>query len=420
MRAHFFSAGFLKKRTMKLDYIAKVLSVVFCGATAPAFSQKGHPPKESTQHVVYTHFPQAEEFSESKVQTLVKEEGFEIHAAATGLGKPRMMVVDAKGSLYVTRRDQGDVLMLTDADKDGVFDGLKTVLTGFKGVHGIALHENYLYLCSNRELKRAVINTDGSLETAETLIDDLPDGGQHGNRTIYFGPDHKLYITIGSTCNDCNETNKESATVVQASADGKTRRIFARGLRNTIGIDWHPETGELWGADNGTDWRGDDFPKDELNKIVDGGDYGWPMVYEDQLVDSTREDPPGATKQEYAKTTKPSSLTFPAHSAPINLVFLDGATRLPSDYRDDALVTLHGSWNRSQPDGYKVVRVVFENGKPVRTEDFLSGFLSKDGKSRFGRPAGLAVGSDGTIFISDDANGVIYSVQYENKEAASK
>jgi glucose/arabinose dehydrogenase len=284
------------------------------------------------------------------------------------------------------------------------------VLTQFTGVHGIAIHNGWLYLCGTRELKRARIKADGTLETAVLLIKDLPDAGQHANRTIAFGPDGMLYITVGSTCNDCAETNPENATILLATPDGSKRRIYARGLRNTIGIDWHPQTKELWGADNGTDWRGNDMPPEELNKIVDSADYGWPFVYANQQVDLTREDPPGMTKEEFAMKTQPSVLTFPAHSAPINFIFLGKATGFPADYRDDALISLHGSWNKKNPDGFKVQRVRFENGKPVGTEDFLTGFLSKDGKSRFGRPAGLVVSSKGRVYVSDDANGILYCI----------
>jgi glucose/arabinose dehydrogenase len=401
--------------------IRLILIAIFIAASAYiTFAQKGHPAKEKTSHIVNTAFPQPEEFSESKIADLELPQNFKITVAASGLGKPRMMAVDSKGALYVTRRDQGDVLRLADLDNDGMFDDLKTVVSKFKGVHGIAIHDGYLYLCANRELKRAKIKDDGDLENPVTIIGDLPDGGQHGNRTIAFGPDGMLYITVGSTCNDCNETNKENATILQVSPDGKHRKIFARGLRNTIGIDWHPSTKELWGADNGTDWRGDDLPPDELNKIIEGADYGWPFVFADRQIDSTREDPVGTTKQAYAKTTQPSELTFPAHSAPINLLFLDRAKNLPWDYQDDALVTLHGSWNKEQPDGYKVVRVVFENGKPIAIEDFVKGFLNHDGTKRFGRPAGLAVSAKGTIYISDDANGIIYGVEYQQKEEARK
>lgn len=396
---------------MKRNRILLKLSIVlFCCLSAfNGFTQKGLPEETPTSFTVNTNFPQHEDFNESMLSRLTVPKGFKVSVVATGLGKPRMMAIGAGGSLYITRRDQGDVLLLNDTDGDDRFDEMKTVITKFAGVHGIAIHEGDLYLCSNRELKKAKIKTDGTLEEPTMLISDLPDGGQHGNRTIAFGQDGMLYISVGSTCNDCGETNAESATLLQAKPDGSSRRIFARGLRNTIGFDWHPQTKEIWGADNGTDWRGDEIPHEELNKISEGGNYGWPLVYDNQQVDQTREDPIGTTKEAFAKTTVSPALLFPAHSAPINLVFMSKASSFPAEYKNDALISLHGSWNRKNPEGYLIKRIHFENGKPTKHEDFLTGFLSKDGKSRFGRPAGLVIFDKG-VYISDDENGVIYSV----------
>lgn len=376
------------------------------------FAQKGLPPKVSTSANVNTNYPQHIDFKESMVSDLIVPAGFKVNVVATGLGKPRMMAINKNGSLYITRRDQGDVLMLTDTDGDGRFDDLKTVWANFKGVHGIAVRNQTIYLSSSKELKKAAINDDGMLKDTVTVFSDLPEGGQHDNRYLGFGPDELLYISVGSDCNDCSETNPEHATIVQVSADEKSRKIFARGLRNTIGFDWNPQTKEMWGCDNGTDWRGDSIPPEELNRIVAGGNYGWPQVYGKQQVDQTREDPLGTTKEAYAKTTVPAVLTFPAHSAPIDFKFLTKATPFPPDYKDDALVCWHGSWNRKKPEGYKVQRIKFENGKPTGAEDFFAGFLSKDGKTRFGRPAGLAISDKGMVYISDDESGVIYSVSY--------
>lgn len=377
-----------------------------------AYSQKGLPSKQPTAANVYTYYPQQVDFKESMVSNITVPAGFKVSVAATGLGKPRMMALNKNGSLYITRRDAGDVLMLTDTDGDGRFDDLKTVWAKFREVHGITIHNNMLYLCSNKELKRANIKDDGTLGDTVTLINNLPEGGQHDNRMIAFGPDGMLYISVGSDCNDCQETNPEHATILRARPDGSSRKVFARGLRNTIGFDWEPATKSLWGCDNGTDWRGDSIPPEELNKIVEHGNYGWPQVFGKQQPDETREDPVGTTKAAYAKTTVPAVLTFPAHSAPIDFKFMAKAASFPSDYKDDALVCWHGSWNKKNPDGFKVQRLKFENGNPVGAEDFFAGFLSKDGKTRFGRPAGLAISEKGVVYISDDANGVIYSVSY--------
>jgi glucose/arabinose dehydrogenase len=405
---------------MRTIFLAPVGLLVCLTVPLSLHAQTALPLKESTKVTVSTVMPVHEEFTPEKTELLTVSNGFTVDVVASGLGKPRMLAADDQGRLYITRRDQGDVLLLKDTDNDGKFDDLKTIVSKFKGVHGIAIYNGYLYLVSTRQLKRAKIKSDGDIEDLQTLISDLPDGGQHGNRTLAFSPDGMMFLTVGSTCNDCNETNKENATLLRANPDGTHREIFARGLRNTIGIDWHPQTKALWGADNGSDMKGENIPPEEINKIEKGKDYGWPLVFGKQQVDETREDPMGATKEEYAKTTEPSVLELPAHSAPINFVFLEEAKNLPAEYHDDAIVTLHGSWNKEKPDGYKVVRIVFENGKPVRYEDFLSGFLSKDGKSRFGRPAGIAINTKGTIFISDDSNGIIYGVQYKGTDAAKQ
>jgi glucose/arabinose dehydrogenase len=397
-----------------MQIFAYVFSLLcFVASHAMVYGQKGQPPKEETHVQVVTHFPQHEDFDDAFISRIIVPEGFTASIAATGLGKPRMMAFDNNGTLYITRRDQGDVLQLRDTDNDGRFDALRIVVAQFPGVHGIALHDGYIYLCANRELKRAKLSRD-SVSGMEMLIKDLPDGGQHGNRTLAFGPDGMLYITVGSDCNDCNETNPESATILRVSPDGHQRKIFARGLRNTIGIDWHPQTKELWGADNGTDWRGDEIPPEELNKIKEGRHYGWPLVYGNRTPDETREEPPGSTKKEFAKTTEPPAMTFPAHSAPINFVFLTKATGFPVAFRDDALISFHGSWNRQKPEGYKVVRILFENGEPVGQQDFFNGLLSADGQTRFGRPAGLAISPQGHVYISDDENGVIYCIKATN------
>lgn len=388
--------------------LASLISIL---AVSSGSAQKGIPAPDVTTASVNTNFPQHEDFKESMLSRLKVPAGFSVSIAATGLGKPRMLATGMNGSLYVTRRDVGDVLLLNDLNGDEKFEELKTIVSNFKGVHGITIHEGWLYLCATKKLARGKLNVDGTVGPLDTLIYDLPDGGQHDNRTIAFGPDGKLYITVGSDCNDCKETNPEHATMLQANADGSNRRVYARNLRNTLGFDWHPQTKELWGMDHGTDWRGDDIPPEELNKIIDGGDYGWPLVYGKQQVDETREDPIGTTKEAYAKTTQPAVLTFPAHSAPIDFKFLAKAANLPEAYRDDALVTMHGSWNKKNPDGFNIMRIRYENGKPVASETFLTGFLSANGRSRFGRPAGLAISDKSLIYFSDDANGVIYCIK---------
>ena len=372
-------------------------------------AQKGMPAKQVVNINHTTNYPQHVDFAASMVNDLKVAPGWKITAAATGLGKPRMLYMGSKGQLYVTRRDQGDVLMLTDKDADNKFDDMLAVVADFPGVHGITIHDGWMYLVSNRVMKRFQVKEDGTVGVMQELYNDLPDGGQHGNRTMEFGPDGKLYLSVGSTCNDCGETNKENATMLQIDPTTWKRTIYARGLRNTIGFDWHPATKELWGIDNGGDAKGDNWPPEEVNMIPKDGDLGWPLVYGKQVVDETREDPPGTTKAAYAKTTVASVLEAPAHSAPIAFRFF-GSANVSADYKNDGLVCWHGSWNRKDPSGYKVSRIKFVNGKAAGMEDFVTGFLSPDKRTRMGRPAGLIVSGEGKVYISDDANGVIYCV----------
>jgi glucose/arabinose dehydrogenase len=227
-----------------------------------------------------------------------------------------------------------------------------------------------------------------------------------------FGPDGRFYVTVGSTCNDCAERDERNATMMRGEADGRNLSIFARGLRNTIGFDWHPVTGELWGMDHGSDWRGDEQPPEELNRLVAGAHYGWPFCWGDRQVDRmTAHEPPGTTKAAFCPGTVGPALTLAAHSAPLGMLFYRGS-QFPAAYQGDAFVALHGSWNRNPVSGYKVVRIRFANGQPQGVEDFLTGFLAPSGDAQIGRPCGLAQEADGSLLVGDDTNGVIYRVQY--------
>lgn len=356
--------------------------------------------------------PERREVNEALIKQLKLPAGFEINVFAQDLGNPRMMAFNNDGTLYVTRREQGDVMMLRDRNGDGRTDEARVVASNLKLVNGITIRENRLYLATPTTVYVADLQPNGTVANLRPLVENLPDGGQHPNRTIAFGPDGMLYITVGSTCNGCDDSNEESATIVQVRPDGSQRTIYAEGLRNTIGFGWQPQTKELWGMDHGTDWRGDDKPPEELNRIQRGANYGWPFCYGDRRPDVyLSADPQGMTKEEYCARTIAPVLTYQAHSAPIGMVFYT-ATQFPQQYRNDAFVAMRGSWNRQPPSGYKIVRVRFQNGKPVGFEDFITGFLIEKGAAHFGRVAGLTVAPDGSLLISEDTNGVIYRVSY--------
>jgi glucose/arabinose dehydrogenase len=240
---------------------------------------------------------------------------------------------------------------------------------------------------------------------ATPIVSNLPDGG-HSTRTIVFGADGKLYVSIGSSCNVCKEKDPRRAAVVRYNADGTGEDIFATGLRNSVGLAWHPTTKELWGTDNGRDMLGDDVPPDEINIIRQGQNYGWPNCYADRVPDAEFGSP------EFCRKTEPPVAKLQAHSAPLGLAFYTG-TQFPKEYHGDLFVAFHGSWNRSKKTGYKVVRLRIGNGRVNDVRDFITGWLSPDGREEvLGRPVDLVVGKDGGLYLSDDAAGVIYRIGY--------
>lgn len=360
----------------------------------------------------HSRVPERRDFSPELMGQLRLPPGFRINAFATGLQNPRMMAVGPDGTVYVTQPGENSVTALRDTNNDGCADQQRTVVSDMNFVHGVAVRDNRLYLAPPTRVFMADIGVDGAVGTPRILVDNLPDGGQHPNRTLAFGPDGLLYLSVGSSCNACPETNPEHATLLQINPATGQRRIYATGLRNTAGFGWSPVTGELWGLDMGSDWRGDDLPPEELNRIIDGGDYGWPWCYGTRQVDQViAQDPDGFTREQYCERTQPAVLTYTAHASPIAAVFYTG-TMFPAEYRNDLYTAMRGSWNRARPVGYKVVRIRFQDGQPAAFEDFVTGFLIEGGNAYFARISGVAQAADGALLVSDDVNGVIYRISY--------
>lgn len=349
--------------------------------------------------------------TDERIAQLKLPSGFKVAKFAESLGKPRMIAITPQGDIYVSDREAGVVMLLRDNNNDGVADD-KTTAATLPQAHGLAVHNGKLYIATVREVYVANINADGALSTPQKIIDNLPDGGQHPNRTLAVGPDGKLYISIGSTCNACPESNKLNATMARTNLDGSGLEVFAKGLRNTIGFGWHPQTGLMWGMDHGIDWLGDNEQVEELNQIKANAIYGWPYIFGAGKYNPADHPPGDTTYQQYLSLTTLPTLGYQAHSAPMQMAFYTG-TAFPQEYRNDAFICMRGSWNRSEAVGYKVVRLHFENGQPVRFEDFLTGFLVNDDKAHFARLAGIAMHTDGSLLISDDTNGVMYRVRAE-------
>ncbi|MGP1717208.1 MAG: YbhB/YbcL family Raf kinase inhibitor-like protein [Methylophilus sp.] len=354
-----------------------------------------------------SHIVQPTELPPPAISDLKVPPGFAVTKVAENLGNTRVLAISPQGDLYVTRREQGDVLMLK---KRGDTFAKPVRVASRSGMHGIAFRGDTVYMVTVKEVFTAPVLPDGNFGPLKMIIADLPDAGQHHDRTIAIGPDDMLYISVGSTCNECIETNIENATMLRSTLDGKKRVIFASGLRNTIGFDWSPQTGELWGMDHGIDWLGDDVTPEEVNKIEQGKRYGWPYFFGNN-VENPRLIPSGKLeKSEWKKTSVPMTLGYTGHAAPMQMAFYN-AGQFPAEYRNDAFVAMHGSWNRQTPSGYEIVRIHFEGGKAVAIAPFLTGFVSPKGQS--GRPFGLAIDKQGNLLFSDDVNGAIYQVSYK-------
>ncbi len=321
--------------------------------------------------------------------------GFRIAIFARMPSSPRFMVFTPSGTLLVSLMNAGRVAAVTPEGQVSI------IASGLRRPHGLAFLGRDLYVAEENQV-RVYRNLEAT--RSEVLAPGLPIGG-HNTRTVGFGPDGKMYVSIGSSCNLCSEGDERRAAIVRYNPDGTGQEVFARGLRNSVGFRWHPQTRELWATDNGFDYFGDDQPPEEINIVRQGGDYGWPYCYADRQPNPTFPSPyPGA-----CAGTVPAAVQMQAHSAPLGFDFYTG-TQFPAEYRGDAFVAFHGSWNRSAPTGYKVIRLRAQEGAPGAVEDFAIGWL--EGNAASGRPVDVLTGPDGALYISDDRANLIYRVTY--------
>ena len=386
-------------------------TLVAAGAVRPADAQQSGDDDKPPAITAYIYETTPRKPSTDFVRSLRVAPGYRVSVFASGLANARFLSVAPNGDVYVNRNSQADVIRLRDANRDGVADGPPEVVARHAGLLGMKVHGGRMYLATARELFVADLAADGTVGPERRLIKDLPDAGQHYTRHMQVGPDSMLYLGIGSTCNTCTESSPESAAILRISPDGTRRSILASGLRHTIGFDWHPRTGELWGWDQGIDWLGNDLQREELNRIESGKRYGWPYVMEDGKEYPQLEPQGGVTNAQWAAASTAPVLMHVAHSAGMQLAFHPGGGAMGAEVAGDAFVALRGSWNRKPASGYEVVRVRFDaQGRATRIEPFVSGFLSADGTSNYGRLCGLAVAADGALLFTDDTNGMIYRV----------
>lgn len=340
-------------------------------------------------------------------------QGFSVSIFAKDLDAPRVMITDRPGNLYVSIPSQGKVMWIADINGDGSPDRYRELVSNLNRPHGLALNNGKLYVAETDQVAMYDIENEDAGPVAiqaanKKKIIDLPGGGNHYSRTIAFGPDGKLYISVGSSCNVCVEKDWRRAKILVAGADGTDLKEFATGLRNSVFFTWHPTTRAMWATDMGRDLIEDNIPPEEVNIVKAGSDYGWPYCYGKRVWDKSFDSSSQAASR--CAASIPPQVEMQAHSAPLGLAFIPDSW--PSEYHDDLLVAFHGSWNRTEPTGYKVVRIKLdEKGNYQGIEDFATGWQAQDGI--LGRPVDLLFDDSGTLFISDDKAGVIYRVMYQ-------
>jgi len=335
---------------------------------------------------------------------LVVPDGYGVTLFAVDVPNARMLRVTPAGDLLVASPARGTIYWLArDRDGDGVSDERRVLLDALDGPNGLDFHQGYLYVAEQGRIGRVRFDGDHTVGDYQIVVDSLPKGGNHWKKTLRFGPDGLLYLTIGSSCNVCSEADERRAAMLRYTPAGEFVDIYATGLRNSAGFDWRPADGVLYATDNGRDLLGDDFPPCELNRIEQGGFYGWPYANGDRVPDPDL----GAGRDAVIAASLPPVFAFRAHNAPLGIVFLTSAAQ-PPDMRDAALVALHGSWNRSVKDGYKVVALHWHADGSISSENFMTGFLQ--GSEVIGRPAELAEDGAGNIYVSDDYANAVYRI----------
>jgi glucose/arabinose dehydrogenase len=319
-------------------------------------------------------------------------DGYQAAVFAEGLHGPRFMAAAPDGTLFIAERGADRVVALPDADGDGVADGIIEVGSGYGSAHDLAFTDDGRLLVAGEAALYEVV-LDGLKETdRRTVASGLPTGG-HSTKTVVVLPDGRLLLSIGSSCNVCDEADERRASV-QVLEDGELRPWMV-GLRNAVGVWVDPATGRAWATNMGRDLLGDDEPPETLYELVDGGDAGWPRCHAGALPD-----PDYGTDVDACEGVADPAATFPAHTAPLAL----------AGWEDHVVVALHGSWNSSVKVGYALWWMPWDGEPAGEPEPFATGFLPDGADAALGRPAGLAVGADGALYVSDDKAGFIYRI----------
>ncbi len=341
-------------------------------------------------------------------------EGFSLSIFADNVPGARSLALGENGVVYVGTAQAGALYAAQDANGDGVAEAVHVIAKNLYLPNGVAYKNGALYVATvNRILRYDAISENLTHPPKPVVIyDQFPSDKAHGWKYLRFGPDGKLYTAVGAPCNVCDSKQEIYASLVRLDADGQNVQILARGIRNTVGFDWQPGTGALFFNDNGRDHLGDDAPPDELNLwSAKGEHFGYPYCHGGDILD------PELANEKKCSQFKPPVWRYKAHVAPLGMRFYQGL-QFPPTYQNQLLVAQHGSWNRTEPQGYKVVLITFgEDGLPKSEENFISGWLTPQGEV-LGRPVDILTLPDGSVLVSDDQLGVIYRVTHSAKTRA--
>ncbi len=333
--------------------------------------------------------------------------GFHSQVFAEHLSGPRFIAFSPDGTLFATERGKnGSIVALPDPQHSGRAAQKLVVVSGLDDPTSLLFYQGALYVGEASRVSRFTLGPDYKVTGKQIIVPHLPTGGNHSTRTVLIGPDGYLYVSIGSTCNDCVESDPQRATIWRYNLDGSGGRLYAKGLRNAVGMAINPWNRQIWVTNNGRDLLGDDIPPETVYAVQDGGNYGWPRCHAGDIID-----PDLGHTGDCNGVVKPL-VKMQAHSAPLGLAFYN-ASQFPAQYRG-MFIAFHGSWNRSVPTGYKVIFVPLDDqghvAGPLR--DFATGWLvNKD--TTHGRPVGVTVGPDGSLYVSDDGAAAIYRITYK-------
>ncbi|MBP6882128.1 MAG: PQQ-dependent sugar dehydrogenase [Candidatus Levybacteria bacterium] len=334
--------------------------------------------------------------------TLSTPEGYTVKLFANNITNARDLYFTPDGTLLVSSSGTGNVYALPDKNSDGIADEVISVVSGLDQPHGLAMINNKLYIAETRRVSRFSFDTSSYKAAFEKELFKLPGNTNHNKRTIVFDENSNLYTSVGSTCNVCEEKDAQSGTVLISDSEGNNLKVFSKGVRNAPFLAINPTDGALWSTGMGRDLLGDDLPPDEINILKSGGDYGWPYCYGDKVFDANF----NKMSSSYCSNTVAPAFQIPAHSAPLGLAFIPA--NFSSSWVNDILVAYHGSWNRSIPDGYKVVKLEVSGTQLTSSEDFLTGFIQNG--SVVGRPVDVVFDQEGYAYVSDDKTGNIYII----------